>query len=140
MALVPPPHDVLASDAERELVAAKLRDHAGEGRLDADELEERLGKAYGARVRGDLVPLVADLPAEDSPRRSDSSHPLPPVVFISIVLIAIWAMSGAGYFWPMWPIGAMLLATLASHADHHHKRGACGPSGRRPDERQPSRS
>jgi UDP-N-acetylmuramyl pentapeptide phosphotransferase/UDP-N-acetylglucosamine-1-phosphate transferase len=31
------------------------------------------------------------------------------VVFllISVVLIAIWALSGMGYFWPAWPIAGM---------------------------------
>jgi hypothetical protein len=123
MALVPPPHDVRASDAERERVAAALRDHAGEGRLDPEELDKRLDLAYAARTRGDLVPLLDDLPSEDEkPRREQQPGQLPPFVFVSLVLIAIWAMSGAGYFWPMWPIGAMLLAAIGSHADHRHKR------------------
>ena len=124
MALVPPPHDGRASDAERERVATALRDHAGDGRLDPEELDKRLDLAYSARTRGDLVPLLADLPSdEDRPRpHRDDPGSLPPVIFISLVLVAIWAMSGAGYFWPMWPIGAMLLAGIASHADHRHKR------------------
>jgi hypothetical protein len=124
MALVPPPHEVRASDAERERVATALRDHAGDGRLDPEELDRRLDLAYAARTRGDLVPLLADLPAEDErPRRDQQPGPLPPFVFVSLVLLAIWAMTGAGYFWPMWPIGAMLLAAIASRADHHHKSG-----------------
>jgi hypothetical protein len=127
MALVPPPHDVRASDAEREKVATALRDHAGDGRLDPEELDKRLDQAYAARTRGDLVPLLADLPSDDEeakpprPRGDDHPGPFPPVVFISLMLVAVWAMSGAGYFWPMWPIGAMLLASIASRADHHHK-------------------
>src|SRR5215204_5627701 len=105
MALVPPPHDIRASDAERERVATALRDHAGEGRLDPEELDKRLDLAYAARTRGDLVPLLADLPSEEErPRqRRDDPGPLPPVIFLSLVLVAIWAMAGAGYFWPMWP-------------------------------------
>src|SRR5687768_13325219 len=55
--------DVRASDAEREGVVARLREHAAAGRLDVDELEGRVGAAYGARTRGDLAALVADLPA-----------------------------------------------------------------------------
>ena len=61
--LVPAPHDVLASDPERERVAEALREHATAGRLDPDELDERLGAAYAARRRADLLPLLADLPA-----------------------------------------------------------------------------
>jgi hypothetical protein len=136
MELVPPPHDVRASDAEREKVATALRDHAGDGRLDPEELDKRLDLAYAARTRGDLVPLLADLPSADDekpsrPRRDNDPGPLPPVIFLSLMLVAIWAMAGAGYFWPMWPIGAMLLASLAGHRHHHrHHRGHGSPHRR----------
>ncbi|MFG3494372.1 DUF1707 domain-containing protein [Streptomyces sp. NPDC047928] len=52
-----------ASDAERERVAERLRDAVAEGRLDMPEFEERLDAAYKARTRGELEPLVRDLPA-----------------------------------------------------------------------------
>ncbi|NLU68938.1 DUF1707 domain-containing protein [Streptomyces sp. HNM0574] len=55
--------DMRASDAERERVADLLRDALAEGRLDMDEFQERLDTAYHARTRGELVPLVRDLPA-----------------------------------------------------------------------------
>ncbi len=51
------------SDADRERVAEILRQAAGDGRLDPDELDERLGAAYGARTVGDLAPLTVDLPS-----------------------------------------------------------------------------
>lgn len=50
------------SDADREQVAERLRTAAGEGRIDADELDERLGAAYTAKTFADLAPLVEDLP------------------------------------------------------------------------------
>jgi len=53
---------VLASDAEREECAARLRHAAAEGRLEVLELEERLGDAFSARTRADLARLTADLP------------------------------------------------------------------------------
>src|SRR3954471_3820293 len=56
-----------ASDAERERVAETLRRHHLDGRLDTDELQERLERAYAARTTGELAPLLADLPAQ--PRR-----------------------------------------------------------------------
>ena len=31
---------------------------------------------------------------------------------VSIVLIAIWALTGGGYFWPMWPILGMGVAAV----------------------------
>jgi hypothetical protein len=39
-----------ASDADREAVAERLRQAAIEGRLDADELEQRLHVAFRART------------------------------------------------------------------------------------------
>ena len=122
--LVPAPHDVLASDPERERVAEALRGHAAAGRLDPDELDERLGVAYAARLRADLLPLLADLPAPPAaPRARTRRRPLPdvvPLVVLAATLIAIWALTGAGYFWPVWPIGAVALSTVK------HRRGACG--------------
>jgi len=53
-----------AADADREAVAERLRVAAGEGRLDLEELDDRLGRAYAARTYGQLRVLVADLPAE----------------------------------------------------------------------------
>ena len=51
-----------ASDADREHVAERLRQAAGEGRLLAHELEDRLGKALRARTYGELDEVVWDLP------------------------------------------------------------------------------
>jgi uncharacterized protein DUF1707 len=130
--LVPAPHDVLASDAERERVVDALRDNAAGGRLDADELEQRLGLAYSARIRADLLPLVADLPSAAPPaprRRPRASVPaLPPFVFIALMLVTIWALSGGGYFWPVWPIAAMAFGGLRH--GRYGRRGACGPRQR----------
>jgi len=50
------------SDADRERVAEVLRRAAGEGRLEIDELDERLGGAYAAKTYADLVPITVDLP------------------------------------------------------------------------------
>ncbi|MGH9047470.1 MAG: DUF1707 SHOCT-like domain-containing protein [Acidimicrobiales bacterium] len=50
------------SDAERDRVAEALSEHYSAGRLDANELKERLDKAIGAKTRGDLSGLMTDLP------------------------------------------------------------------------------
>jgi hypothetical protein len=56
-------HDSLrASDADRDAVTDLLRQAAGEGRLEPDELEERVDTALRARTYGELAPLIADLP------------------------------------------------------------------------------
>jgi Domain of unknown function (DUF1707) len=91
-------------DADRERVAERLRKAAGEGRLAAEELEERLEAAFAARTEAELAPLVADLPAEQRRRPRRRRSDLRPFVATSILLVAIWALTGAGYFWPVWPI------------------------------------
>jgi hypothetical protein len=53
-----------ASDADREAVAERLRHAAVEGRLEPDELEERLHAALRARTYGDLRRLLTDLPGK----------------------------------------------------------------------------
>jgi hypothetical protein len=110
--------ELRASDADRERTAERLRTAAGEGRLSADELEERLERALSARTESELEPLTADLPAPRRPgprssrRRWDREH-VRAYVGISVMLVAIWALTGAGYFWPVWPMlgwGVGLLA------------------------------
>lgn len=59
----PDPSHLRISDEDRHKVADILRDAAGEGRLDLDELDQRLEAAYKAKTYGDLVPLTVDLPA-----------------------------------------------------------------------------
>jgi hypothetical protein len=51
------------SDAEREAAAAELREHFASGRLNQDELEERLASVFAAKTRGDLNALFTDLPS-----------------------------------------------------------------------------
>ena len=60
--------DVLASDADRERVAAALRRHYVEGRLTMTELEERLEEAYAARTLDALKLPIRQLPQLAEPR------------------------------------------------------------------------
>ena len=53
---------IRVSDAERERVAARLREHFAEGRLSQEELDERLSAALSAKTEGDLRRVMADLP------------------------------------------------------------------------------
>ena len=59
------PHQQRISDDDRHRTAEFLRRAAGEGRIDLDELDERLEAAYAAKVYADLVPLVVDLPGAE---------------------------------------------------------------------------
>jgi hypothetical protein len=97
-----------ASDAERESIVTQLREHGAAGRLDVEELEQRIGAAYAARTHGELGALLEDLPARPAarraapPRRHRHGHEWAGFLQVNLLLIAIWAVSGAGYFWPAW--------------------------------------
>jgi hypothetical protein len=119
--------ELRASDADRERVADRLRAAAGEGRLTPDELEERVERALSARTDAELEPLVSDLPApvgrRPPPARRvwDSEH-VRAYVAVNVMLIAIWALTGAGYFWPIWPILGWGVGVVA---DAGRLRGPC---------------
>jgi Domain of unknown function (DUF1707) len=68
-----------ASDADREGVTARLREHFAEGRLTREELDERVAAALNAKTVGDLRGLMTDLPGE--------SPVAPPVVMRGPVLV-----------------------------------------------------
>jgi hypothetical protein len=50
------------SDADRERVAERLREHFAAGRLTSEELDERVEAALGAKTTGELRAVLADLP------------------------------------------------------------------------------
>ncbi|MFF7458417.1 DUF1707 domain-containing protein [Kitasatospora sp. NPDC008115] len=63
-----------ASHGEREAAVDRLRDAAAEGRIDLEELDERLERALRARTRAEPAVLTADLPGPGLPAS------LPPLV------------------------------------------------------------
>jgi Domain of unknown function (DUF1707) len=54
--------ELRASDGDRERVADLLREAAAQGRIEMDELDERLEAVYGAKTYGELLPITRDLP------------------------------------------------------------------------------
>src|SRR6202795_1775732 len=58
--------ELRASHEDRDRVVELLRVSAGDGRLTAEELDERLELAMTARTYGELARLVSDLRAEGS--------------------------------------------------------------------------
>jgi hypothetical protein len=59
--------DLRASHEDRDRVVDLLRVAGGDGRLTAEELDERVGTALTARTYGELTTLVSDLPAAGGP-------------------------------------------------------------------------
>ena len=119
-----------ASDADRERVVEILRQHTAEGRITAEEFDERMTAAYDARTLGALAELTHDLPvdlAEHTRRQTELARANKPRKTLSkrvredvsgfaslgIVLTVIWAVSGAGYFWPAWPLGIIAAISVA---------------------------
>jgi threonine/homoserine/homoserine lactone efflux protein len=87
-----------ASDADREAVVGRLQRAATEGRLDPDELEERLTATYASKYCSDLDGLVADItppaaapapvasrPVFVAPRRQTN-----PLAVVSLVTSMVW--------------------------------------------------
>jgi class 3 adenylate cyclase len=100
-----------ASDADRERTVELLRHEYGAGRLTQDELSERVEAAYGVKTMSELDALMADLPRRTSSRTHhrgglETSVRIHLTVYlvVNLMLIGIWAASGGGYFWPIWPI------------------------------------
>lgn len=56
------PAEQRISDQERQQVADVLRQAAGEGRIDVDELDKRLEATFAAKTYAEIVPITADLP------------------------------------------------------------------------------
>jgi len=107
-----------ASDADRDAIAARLHEAAVEGRLDADELEERLHLALRARTYGDLRRLVADLPAQPA-RRERRRRGLAPLAFvlalrvalaIAVVVVALVVIAATAMWWLAWLVVWMVLS------------------------------
>ena len=122
------PNRLRTSDTEREQVATILRAAMTEGRLTLEEGEERLGSAYAAKYRDELLPLTADLPdggrraladtpdARDATRRDVRRH-AGFVFLLAVALTGLWAISGAHFFWPIIPL-IFLFVGLRRHARH----------------------
>jgi hypothetical protein len=131
-----PPEDMRAGDADRELVLERLRTAHAEGRLDLDELDERVAATLAARTYGELAALTADLPGDPpTPRplgvpvqglstqvEEPPSHDMRAAAAgwagVSMTVFVLWIIAsiisgGLHYPWFLWvvgPWGAVLLA------------------------------
>ena len=54
--------NIRVSDADRDAVAAQLREHYAQGRLTLDELNARLDRAFASRTNLELAAVTSDLP------------------------------------------------------------------------------
>ena len=147
---------IRVSDADRDRVAAQLRDHFAAGRITPGELDERLSAALNAKTFGDLRRIMADLPGPvpaplgaAPPLRATPAWavrrrhpPFPPLILLA--LLAALLIPGTGWllaafvnvillFWLMtFVVGAFAFGRSQGrwhdHGDRQHPRY---PSGRR---------
>ena len=96
-----PPGSLRVSDADRDRAVAELSEHFQAGRLTADELDDRTGRALQARTAADLASLFADLPRKqsagtDAAHRPTGSAPLSSarVPVVPIAILAVIALGG----------------------------------------------
>ncbi|GAA0996655.1 DUF1707 domain-containing protein [Acrocarpospora macrocephala] len=136
--------EMRASDGDRERVAAALREHMVDGRLDVDEFNERLEQVYKSRTYGELAKVTSDLPATDlhtlpatTPQPNPKARKDPKKAreelranwaiwaFASSINWVIWLIvsttsDGPVYPWPLWVMGpwgvVLLVGTLSAAA------------------------
>jgi hypothetical protein len=136
-------------DAERHDAAEALQKHFAAGRLNWEELDERLGQAYAARTAPELDALFVDLPSSPSVsldkagERPPSARRSPPRLAIAIAatwFVAVLAAVALGVAddgpngHPFAVIGPLILAWWVvgggafRHARRHrHANGAPRP-------------
>lgn len=102
----------------------ELNEHTVAGRLSAEDLEQRLQAAYGARTKGELDALRDDLPAsprqaalDRAARRAHLTRRLiqesGSSLGVFVVCAAIWLIDGAhGQFWPIWVLVVFALSLV----------------------------
>jgi hypothetical protein len=124
----PLPRTFRASNDDRRRVTDQLQAHYVAGRLDAQELEQRVEQALAAVTLGGLDMVLSDLPpapvssgtADQTSREERASHHnlnrgphgeksfrahATSYLLVMAMLVVIWAMtSPGGYFWPIWPM------------------------------------
>jgi hypothetical protein len=127
---------VRASDADRERAVICLKRHYAAGRLDTEELERRVKRAYAAEWRGELRSLQRDLPFElpvDRHRVTRGVDRVQQAVYkahfacfaaFNTGAVSVWAWSGGHEFWPaltIIPGGALLAWHRKGSRRLHHR-------------------
>jgi hypothetical protein len=67
--------NVRVGDADRDAIAAQLREHYADGRLTLDELNERLDRTFAAKTTADLNAVMQDLPHVPRPAGAPLAGP-----------------------------------------------------------------
>jgi hypothetical protein len=116
--------ELRVSDAERDAVAAELAEHLKDGRLQVAEFDERVSQAIGARTRGDLDGLLADLPRLTPPQSPPPYRARLPFPLVAIVIFVVGmtvlggvsraAATGGHPVWAIWWLWWLIPFTIFS--------------------------
>ncbi|BCY05566.1 DUF1707 domain-containing protein [Actinoplanes sp. L3-i22] len=137
-----------AGDSDRQRVADQLKSALDEGRLDLNEYDERVQRAYNARTYGDLDGLLDDLPGTvpvqhaqvqqahtppvtplASPVKKDQHtgwHTFGSALTAFLVCTVIWAISSfsagqAYYFWPAWVLIPVIITAVGALTERNRR-------------------
>ena len=126
-----------ASDADRDAVVSDLSEHFQAGRLTADELDERTGRALTARTYAELRAITADLPAIRAESRvpapgvvddrdpRPAGHPAPLIAALAGIGIAVVVLfaahTGLGLIWLLIPALIIARRTFCSPGHYSHR-------------------
>ena len=108
---------VRIGDAERDQAVSLLGDHFAAGRLNREELDERIDQAIQAKFSTDLQPLFADLPGAEQPavRPAPQFRAAPPAyaaLFLLMPMLLIGLLITAiavGAPWVLWVVFWMFM-------------------------------
>lgn len=129
---------IRASDAERDAIVEMLRTHAADGRLTMTEFEDRVTEALAARTRGELDPVLRDLPPLQEPapqrdvrrRRPPLLARLPQIAVLAMVAVAFIALFRTGAWWLIFPLFWVLGGVAGGGSCGRHRSARHGRSSR----------
>ena len=123
----------------REEVAAtyrRLRRDYIEGRIALADFEAEVERVYASAG----VPEQAVQPAASATR--STAHPrhswreqVAPYAMVMAMLVGIWAVTGMGYFWPIWPMMGWGIPVMLGVMG---MRSGCGANGANTRQHEPS--
>lgn len=113
--------DIRASDGDRDVAIERLREAALAGRLETEELEERLAQAHGARWCSELTTLTADVtPPPDPLRFIRARRRVNSLAIVSLI---------SGLLWFVW-FGSLVAIVSGHTALHQISRSSGSETGR----------
>jgi hypothetical protein len=136
-----------ASDAERDSVVERLRKAAAEGRIAAEELEQRVSTALKARTYDELDATVSDLPGTPRTRRTPArrstgwaltvvrDNPVLLVFVIPVLAVTAAMLLAATIVWSVLVLVVLMLGgrpRMARGPWRYYGRHAWGPPRRGP--------